>query len=112
MLIHERNVHRKYQSSKHTYRQTDISVYKVVSLLKIGQVSIYPIYSGVCSALDYLHTEQLIMHADIKSANILIKRDFETGLNLVVKMQNVKYEAFNISLKLVKTDFTLEFMVF
>jgi len=36
------------------------------------------VISGVCSALDYLHTEQLIMHADIKSANILIKRDFET----------------------------------
>ena len=40
--------------------------------------------SGVCSALDYLHTEKLIMHADIKSANILIKNDFETGLNLLL----------------------------
>jgi len=36
------------------------------------------VIEGVNSALDYLHTEKLMMHADIKSANVLIKNDFET----------------------------------
>jgi hypothetical protein len=39
------------------------------------------VIEGVNSALDYLHTEKLMMHADIKSANVLIKNDFETGIN-------------------------------
>ena len=31
----------------------------------------------VAKALDYLHTQKRILHGDIKSANILIKGDFE-----------------------------------
>lgn len=33
----------------------------------------------IASALKYLHEEKNLLHGDLKSANILIKGDFETA---------------------------------
>ena len=39
--------------------------------------SILKVVEAVASALNYLHTEQHLLHGDIKSGNVLIKGDFE-----------------------------------
>ena len=57
---------------------------------------IIKVVESLAKALHYLHVEQKLLHGDVKSANVLIKGDFE----------EVKLCDFGVSLKL-KDDLTL-----
>lgn len=52
-----------------TRRDDDELAFPVDKILKVGL--------DISKALDYLHTEMLLLHGDIKSFNVLIKGDFD-----------------------------------
>lgn len=43
----------------------------------IDNISFSQVAEDIASALKYLHEEKKLLHGDLKSANILIKGDFE-----------------------------------